>query len=171
MNINIIYTFCDGELAESPIHIIHEDNNTINRASIWLSNHLNLSFQTMDDLDRTIKDLQDLRDDISNHMEITEKQWVPALEYPCNQIVNVSVHEVQQGEIDPAIIGAHDSYDAFDVLRITSLDSEINRLLLFFPSGQTGMIKEFAKNILGKYEEGLSHDTEAGNIGPSEEAR
>jgi hypothetical protein len=132
----------------------------------------------MEDLDRVINALYDLRHKIADHVVATGKQFHPDSTYSFSQIVDISVHDTHTGKIDPALIGTPGDSSSFEVLRIVSLNGEANTLRLFFPHGQSGRIKRFAQDILFSEdsvrkndEEGKEDDTEAGDIGPSEKAR
>lgn len=61
MIINVLYSFTKRDLNEKPEPVIHEGDDGIHTASIWLASGLNLAFYNVDDIDHVIEQLKKLR--------------------------------------------------------------------------------------------------------------
>jgi Mor family transcriptional regulator len=142
-------SFCRGELYGKATYGIHEDEDAVEAASVWMTDKLNLSFSTMEDLETAIKSLQGLRSKVQKHLKDTGRQWTPSSLYDKAQNVDVSVHKATYYETEMRENGKGASY--FEALTMAERqDERMNDVTFYFPHGQKGVIKKFAREILGE---------------------
>jgi len=137
MIINVLYSFTKSDLNENPQPVLHEGDDGIHTASIWLASGLNLAFYSVEDLDHVIKQLKKLREILKDKPMIKNK--LRDLE----QVVDVNVHEPMQSEI--SIMDHKNDYGSFSTLLMDDTSNErINSLSLSFLDRD---LAEFVKEI------------------------
>lgn len=136
MIINVLYSFTKSDLNENPQPVIHEGDDGVHTASIWLASGLNLAFYNVDDIDHVIEQLKKLRRTLK---DTPIKNNLRDLE----QVVDVNVHEPMQSEI--SIMDHRNDYGSFSTLLMDDTSAErINSLSLSFLDRD---LTEFVKEI------------------------
>jgi hypothetical protein len=140
-------SFCRGELYGKATYCIHEDEDAVEAASVWMTDKLNLSFSTMEDLETAIKRLQGLRSKVKKHLEATGKNWIPSSVYECEQCVDVGIHGVPY--MKTCMVTRGKGHDYFEALTMAERqDGRMNDVAFYFPHGQKGTVEKFALEIL-----------------------
>lgn len=154
MSVDLIYSFCEDEVIK-PVYCVldDEDDGSVKEAGVWVTDGLNFSFHTMEDLEKVIKALQGLRRHVKKHMMVTGKDWVPTSMYGCTQNVDVRFYDVQYAEINVQQNGEGSTY--FEALSLADRkDGNLNGVTLYFPHGQKDTVKKFAEEILNEAQKG-----------------